>query len=154
VPEAPGSQVLQECVEGYLFSGRPPQILVLRRPPNRGQIWVPVSGKVDVADADFLSALRRELREETGFEEFRRVFPLDWTVEFPGGPNGEMWRLHAYGVELDRTDPPTLSREHEAFEWVTPEEAGTRLHYLDNRAAVRRLLTKMAELDESSTRNA
>ncbi len=129
----------QECVEGYLFVREPPRILLLRRPPARGSIWVPVSGRVEPSDADYLHALTRELAEETGFSDPRRIFPLDWHVVFPG-PDGRTWRLHAYAVELDRPREPTLSEEHDAFEWVLPREAERRLHFSDNREAVRRLL--------------
>ncbi|MCI4361518.1 MAG: NUDIX domain-containing protein [Thermoplasmata archaeon] len=78
------SPIDQECVEAYIFSGRPPRLLVLRRPPDRGSIWVPVSGKVDPTDADFPSALAREVNEETGFHDVlrtidRRAAPGDFT---------------------------------------------------------------------------
>jgi len=136
---APLGPVARECVEGYLFVRAPFQLLVLRRPPARGSIWVPVSGKVEPADHGLEAALLRELREETGFTEFRRVVPLDWHVPFRAD-NGETWRLHAYAVEVDRPRPPALSDEHDAFAWVGPEEALHRLHFPDNREAVRRLV--------------
>jgi 8-oxo-dGTP pyrophosphatase MutT (NUDIX family) len=134
--------IAQECVEAYLFTGRPPRFLILRRPPERDRIWVPVSGKVDPADHDLESALRRELGEETGFTQFTSFFPLDWHVPFDG-PDGRRWRLHAYAVELAEERPPLLSREHEAFEWVDGDEAERRLHYDDNREAVRRLRARL-----------
>jgi 8-oxo-dGTP pyrophosphatase MutT (NUDIX family) len=130
---------IQECVEGYLFTGRPPRVLVLRRPPSRGQIWVPVSGKVEPTDRDLESALRRELEEETGFVEPIRCFPLDWKVEFPG-PDGRRWRLHGFGVELGSEGDPRLSDEHEAFAWLDVAQATERLHYSDNRDALARLV--------------
>lgn len=132
----------QECVEGYIFTGRPPRFLILRRPPTRGRIWVPVSGKVDPGDASFEAALRRELREETGFTQFRDLRPLDWNVDFEG-PDGRRWRLHGFGVELEAELAPQLSSEHDAFEWVAPEEALRRLHYPDNRDAVRQVLASL-----------
>jgi lipoyl(octanoyl) transferase len=128
--------IAQECVEGYVFSGEPPRFLILRRPPDRGRIWVPVSGKVDPADPSLEAALRRELAEETGFHEFVSITDLAWHVRFEG-PDGRPWRLHAYGVELSKLAAPRLSAEHEAFEWVDGDEAERRLHYEDNRAAVR-----------------
>lgn len=134
--------VAQECVEAYIFAGRPPRLLVLRRPPSRDRIWVPVSGKVDPTDADLESALRRELAEETGFSSPKRVFPLDWQVPFDG-PDGRVWRLHAFGVELEKEEAPRLSAEHEAFEWVTSTEALHRLFYADNRQAVTVLLERL-----------
>ena len=133
----------QECVEGYLFHRPPLRLLLLRRPPARGRIWVPVSGKAEETDADYPSALAREVREETGFDSPLRIFPLDWEVRFEG-PDGGRWRLHAYGVELAHAEAPKLSEEHEAFEWVDAEEALRRLHYEDNRGAVRRLRDRLA----------
>jgi dihydroneopterin triphosphate diphosphatase len=136
--DEPSGPVARECVEGYLFASPPLELLLFRRTPARRRIWVPISGKVEPSDPDWPSALRRELEEETGLRTARRLFPLDWHVKFRAD-NGEIWRLHAYGVEVERTLRPVLSAEHEAFEWVSPEEAHRRLHYEDNRKAVERL---------------
>ncbi|HYK93984.1 MAG TPA: NUDIX domain-containing protein [Thermoplasmata archaeon] len=137
-------RVAQECVEGYLFTRNPDRILILRRPPARGSIWVPVSGKVEPTDADFEAALRRELVEETGIDRVESVTPLDWQVPFDG-PDGRTWRLHAFSVALSRPTDPRLSPEHDAFEWVGPDEAIRRLHYEDNREVVRRLFPDSSE---------
>ena len=131
--------VAQECVEGYLFAFPPLELLLFRRPPSRRRIWVPVSGKVDPSDRSFPAALCREVEEETGFVSTpERLIDLDWHVPFRAD-NGETWRLHAYALEVPRSFEPRLSPEHEAAEWVSPEEAVHRLHYEDNRAAVERL---------------
>jgi 8-oxo-dGTP pyrophosphatase MutT (NUDIX family) len=134
--------IAQECVEGYLFVAAPLRLLLLRRPPSRESIWVPVSGKVEPSDIDFRSALLREIREETGFSAPSQVFSLDWEVRF-AGPNGAPWRLHAFAVELESCYPPTLSPEHERFEWCSVSEARSRLHYPDNQAAVVRLWERL-----------
>jgi 2-(3-amino-3-carboxypropyl)histidine synthase len=140
VPADPA--VEQECVEGYLFARSPFRVLLLRRPPRRGRIWVPVSGKVDRTDRTFEVALRREVTEETGFADLASVVPLDWEVEFEG-PDGRRWRLHSYGVEVPRPDPPTLSAEHDAYAWLTPRDARDRLYYSDNREALDRLVNRL-----------
>ncbi|MCI4352387.1 MAG: NUDIX domain-containing protein [Thermoplasmata archaeon] len=129
----------QECVEGYLFVRRPLRVLLFRRPPARGRIWVPISGKVDRGDRSFSLAIRREVAEETGFRRFRRVSALRWVFPFRG-PEGGRWRLHAFAVELNSLSTPRLSDEHDAFEWLEPSTAVSRLHYRDNRTALRRLL--------------
>lgn len=136
---ASAAPIAQECVEAYLFAGRAPRLLVFRRPPARGGIWVPVSGKVDPEDSDYSAAMRRELREETGFIDPVRTFPLDWEIAFDG-PDGHRWRLHAFGVELDGERSPSLSPEHDRFAWLPGREARARLHYPDNRRALDRLL--------------
>jgi len=142
VDEPPGP-VARECVEGYLFARDPLRLLIFRRPPSRGAIWVPISGKVEPSDRDLESALRRELAEETGLTRPTAVDPLDWHVRFRAD-NGEVWRLHAFAVEVPSSFEPRLSSEHEASEWVGAEEARRRLHYEDNRAAVDRLVERVA----------
>lgn len=135
--------VVQECVEGYLFAAPPLELLLFRRPPERGRFWVPVSGKVDPGDRDLASALCRELEEETGlFRRPEELVDLDWHVPFRAD-SGETWRLHAFAVRVPRSFEPRLSREHEAAEWVSSEEAVRRLHFEDNRAAVIRLRDRL-----------
>ncbi len=139
--EPPGP-IAQECVEGYLFARSPLELLLFRRPPARGSIWVPISGKVDPGDADLEAALRRELAEETGLATPRSVEPLDWHVTFRVD-SGAIWRLHAYAVEVDRGFAPRLSDEHDLSAWVDPPEAVRRLHYTDNREAIGRLQERL-----------
>jgi 8-oxo-dGTP pyrophosphatase MutT (NUDIX family) len=137
--EEPEGPVARECVEGYLFARPPLRLLIFRRPPSRGRFWVPISGKVEPTDRDFEAAVRRELAEETGLTRPTAVRDLDWQVRFRA-ENGEVWRLHAFAVEVPLSFEPRLSDEHEAAEWVAPAEAKRRLHFEDNRAAVDRLL--------------
>ncbi len=138
----PDGPVVQECVEGYLFTRTPLRLLVLQRPPARGRIWAPVSGKVDGSDANFEAAVRREVAEETGFREPVPLVRLDWHVKFRS-PTGAVWRLHAYAVDAGSEFVPKLSDEHEAYAWVTPTEAIRRLHFADNREAVRHLVAAL-----------
>ena len=145
----PGGPVARECVEGYVYAARPFRILVLRRPPARGRVWVPAGGKVELADADLEAAVRREVLEETGLARPRKVYPLDWHVPFRT-PDGARWRLHAYALEVDRPFAPTLSPEHDAFSWLTAEDATGLLHFADNRQAVRRLAALRASPPGSS----
>ena len=134
---------MRECVEGYLFSRLPLALLIFRRPPSRGSIWVPIQGKVEPNDATLEAALLRELYEETGLVRPRSVTSLDWHIPFRAD-NGEVWRLHAYAVEVPRSFRPQLNDENVAFEWVDAAEAGRRLHFADNREAVARLRSRLS----------
>jgi dihydroneopterin triphosphate diphosphatase len=145
----PLGPVVQECVEGFLYAAPPLELLLFRRPRSRGRIWVPISGKVESGDADFEAALRRELQEETGLLQPRRVVALDWHVPFRAD-NGETWRLHAYGVEIERGFEPRLSPEHEAFGWFSLEEAERHLHYPDNQEAARRLARQIGATSQNA----
>lgn len=138
-----GGPVAVECVEGYLYVPAPFALLLLRRPPARGRLWVPVSGRIEPTDADRPSALRREIAEELGFALPEPPVPLDWHVPFTG-PDGRAWRLHAYAVALDGRYAPTLSDEHDAYRWADAVTARAALHYPDNRAALDRLLARLA----------
>ncbi len=141
--EPASSAIARECVEGYLYTAQPFELWIFRRPPARGGIWVPVSGKVEPSDADLEAALRRELREETGLEQPGPVTPLDWQVPFDA-PGGEgTWRLTAFAVEVDPAWRPALSAEHDLAERVSPSVASVRLHYTDNREAVQRLAARL-----------
>jgi 8-oxo-dGTP pyrophosphatase MutT (NUDIX family) len=141
----PLGPVTKECVEAYLFASPPLELLIFRRPPARGSIWVPVSGKVEPTDPDFASALCREVQEETGFEARPdQLIDLEWHVPFRAD-NGETWRLHAFALEVSRSFEPRLSLEHEAAEWVTLDVALARLHFDDNRAAVGRLQRRLTD---------
>lgn len=135
--------VAQECVEGYLFASPPFELLIFRRVPDRGHLWVPVQGKVEPSDRDFAAALCREVEEETGFvAQPEQLVDLDWHVpfRFEGGP---LWRLHAFGLEVPRSFEPRLNEEFDAVEWVSADEAVRRLHFEDNRAAVGRLRERL-----------
>ena len=99
---SPTGPIARECVEGYLFAEPPLELLLFRRYPTRGRIWVPISGKVEPSDADLEAALRRELAEETGLTGPVPVEALDWHVPFVAD-NGETWRLHAYAVRVPRS---------------------------------------------------
>jgi 8-oxo-dGTP pyrophosphatase MutT (NUDIX family) len=146
------SELEQACVEAYIFAGRPPRILLFRRPPRRGSVWAPVSGKVEPEDEDLVAALRRELTEETQFSDPVRVFELGWEFAFTG-PDGRPWRLHGFGVELEREAKPILSDEHDAFEWMDPLDALGRLHYEDNRQALTLLLELLEREDRGARRS-
>ncbi len=131
--------IARECVEGYLFATPPLELLIFRRPPSRGEVWVPVSGKVDPGDADFEAAVRREVAEETGWVARAPAISLNWHVVFRAD-SGELWRLHAYALRVDRGFEPTLCAEHEAWAWVTVAEAERRFHFPDNREALARVV--------------
>ncbi len=136
----PGAhRVERECVEGYLYSTPPLRLLLFQRSPARGGFWVPISGKVEPGDADFLAALRRELVEETGLTAPLAIRALDWHQPFDG-PNGAVWRLHAYAVRVPAGWTPRLSDEHVAYRWVDPATAVAELHFSDNRRAVELLV--------------
>lgn len=106
------------------------RFLVLRRarfPSVPG--WHPVTGNVE-DEEDLVQAARREVAEETGLAV--EPLPLGLSVAFER--YGKKLTEHAFAARADQD--PTLSPEHDAFEWVEAEEAARRVAFDFQRAAL------------------
>jgi 8-oxo-dGTP pyrophosphatase MutT (NUDIX family) len=93
--------------------------------------WDLPGGRIDVGD-DLLSALGREIKEETGITEYEALPDQVITVlsnhEIPldgGGKAG--LALIIYRVKIADDAVITLSPEHTNYEWVDRAEAAERL---------------------------
>ena len=109
-----------------MFTRRPSlQVLTLRRPPRRGHVWQPVTGKVDRTDASWTAAGCREVAEETGITDPLRVYDtgIDFRFEKKGGTFLE--RLIAF--ETDGPRPVVLSHEHVDYAWLAWPDAVARM---------------------------
>jgi lipoyl(octanoyl) transferase len=127
-------------------SGRGPEVLLLRRTPERGGFWQPVTGRRLEGESG-AAAAARELSEETGAEllvrtlRYRHAFALGESVP-PVVAEEE-----AFAVEWPEGLRVRLGPEHDASEWVLPEVAVERLPYPGLRRAMRRALTPEAGPD-------
>jgi lipoyl(octanoyl) transferase len=121
-------------------SARGPEVLLLRRTPERGGFWQPVTGRRLEGESAALAAAR-ELGEETGAElpvrslHYRHAFALGESL-LPAVAEEE-----AFAVEWPEGLPVRLGPEHEASEWVSPQVAMERLPHPGLRRAMRRALT-------------
>lgn len=112
------------------------RVLLLRRTPVEGGFWQGVSGSVERYDAHLADAARREIREETGYDEGVVVFDLGRWVEFEGLRSGRAFRKRSLGALLPTHAGPTtvrLSDEHEEARLVTFEEARALVLFPVNR---------------------
>jgi len=135
-------------VQVVVFTRRPRlQVLVLRRPPERGHIWQPVTGNVDASDSSLDEAARRELAEETGIDTFVDLTNTGHDFTFRKGPVQFVERV--IGVETDGPVAVTLSSEHVEFAWLTPDDALRRIEWDTNKQGVTRVIDAVS--DEQST---
>ena len=128
---------IQVCV--YLFrqgeGGR--EYLMLHRSEKAGVFWQGVTGAPEEGET-LLEAAAREVLEETGFKP-AEILPIDFTYRLPVldhwresyGPGPDEIVEHVFVAEVDG-DEPTLSWEHDAWEWHAPEEAVRILKWPNN----------------------
>ena len=136
------------CDEGWVY-------MLLRRVanPNLGLegFWQGVTGGLEEGE-DLTQAARRELAEETGFVPFH-LEKIEYTYSFPIQDEWrEMYPLevneiveHVFIAFIDGNTEPTLSYEHDSWEWFGVGLALRKLKYPGNIEA----LKQCADLLES-----
>jgi 8-oxo-dGTP pyrophosphatase MutT (NUDIX family) len=113
-------------------------VLLLRRGPDKGRLWQPVTGKIEAVDPTPRAAAERELEEETGIGRVRRL--VETGREFRFAKSSSQVVEHLFGAEVDRAAPVALSPEHVAYAWLSPEQAMERLTYPIHREGLRIVL--------------
>ena len=122
------------------------EVLLLKRTPDDGGFWQPVTGIVET-DERPPEAAGRETLEETGIAgspvdlEYVRDFRL--ARQYVGGTGPHPWinREHAFAMETVAGVGVSISpREHEAYRWATPERALEMLRWSGNKKALARLV--------------
>ena len=117
-------------------------MLTLRRPPRRGHVWQPVTGKVDGADASWTAAACREVAEETGIGDPLRVY--DTGVEFRFDKKGAAFLERLIAFETDHPRPIVLSREHVAYAWLAWRDAVGRMERDIHAEGIRRAIAAVS----------
>lgn len=114
------SQV-KHYVDGILISPDN-EILILRRAnymKKFGGKWGFVGGSIDDKDKDSRAAIKREIKEETGYE-------LTWNEEheaelFDKITHEDSSITEYWMVKLETNPEIKISREHSKYEWYTPK---------------------------------
>jgi 8-oxo-dGTP pyrophosphatase MutT (NUDIX family) len=133
------AQVIIRKVQVIVYCRAPEiQVLLLQRPPDRGSIWQPVTGKMEPDDRNFMHSAARELEEETGITDVLHF--VETGVEFHFEAGEAEVREHLVGAEVERCHSVTLSDEHVAYAWLPPLEASERLAWETNREGLQVVL--------------
>jgi len=103
------------------------ELLLLRRAEGTSfeGSWRMVGGGIDAGETAWETA-RRELREETGCvpETFWALPSVNTFYEWH---SDRISLTPAFAAEV--SGPISLNAEHDAFEWLSPTEASSRLHW-------------------------
>jgi 8-oxo-dGTP pyrophosphatase MutT (NUDIX family) len=123
-----------DLVACWLFrapvAGAPPEILLIRRAPDRMYpgLWQCVTGKLE-ADESIVDAALREVDEETGLGEadLEAVFETDIVNWFHEEARDALLCEAVFAARVRPEAEVRLSHEHDAFEWLAPGDAKSRV---------------------------
>jgi dATP pyrophosphohydrolase len=125
-------------VQGILFrkiNGKM-QYLLLKRTPERGGFWQPVTGGLEEGETK-IEALKREVREETGMKNIIGIIEDVHYFEFS---DPHLFKEYVFGVEISSDEKMVLDRrEHSQFRWCSFQEALRLLKWKENKEALTRL---------------
>ena len=94
--------------------------LMLKRNPQKGGFWQPITGNVEI-DETFEEAAIRELSEETGITNFVRIFDTGYSFDFFDDNRNQHEKVFA--VEITDETEVVLSIEHTESQWASKEDA-------------------------------
>jgi len=121
------------------------KVLILLRTEERGGFWQPVTGNVEKGEVPIDAALR-ELEEETSMEAVSIVGPVH---EFDFFDDGREQHEVVFGAKIAKGEKIKLSREHEDYRWVEPDEAITSyLKWPGNISGVMKLVKYLQEMKQ------
>lgn len=114
-----------------------PLFLLLKRQPDRGGFWQPVTGGVDEGEV-FLEAAKRELLEETGIGGVLQWFEEVHYFEFESIGFG--WtKEYVFAAQVGEAQEAVISDEHSQMRWCSLPEALDLLKYESNRVGFRKV---------------
>ncbi|GMV95867.1 MAG: hypothetical protein AMXMBFR83_02360 [Phycisphaerae bacterium] len=152
-------RVVSEIVDVYVFrrpagaatanarqeaqSGAGVEFLLLRRSPGEylGGTWQAVHGRIEPGETAWQTALR-ELREETGLTPIE-LYQIDAVNTFYMAADDVVHHCPCFAAEVGGQAGVVLDAEHEAFEWVSAEDAMRRFIWPGQRRAVREIIEEI-----------
>jgi 8-oxo-dGTP pyrophosphatase MutT (NUDIX family) len=126
------------------------EILLLRRAPERilAGLWQGVSGGLEAGER-IVDGAMRELVEETGIGpgHLEAFYDLDQVNQFHVAAVDAVVMAAVFAARLKPGIEPRLSHEHDASEWVGPDEAIRRSVWPAYRESIRRIQGHLLDPD-------
>jgi dihydroneopterin triphosphate diphosphatase len=137
------TSVRVSLIDVYILRRAGPELelLVLRR-AHGGRCpgsWESVHGHIEAGEEP-AAAAARELEEETGLVP-QRLYNLSRVEAFYQHRTDEVALIPVFAAFVAPDAVVHMSREHDAFEWLSPTEAGARLAWPRERHALEDIVT-------------
>ena len=115
--------------------------LVLKRNPQKGGFWQPITGNVKPHES-FEQAALREMEEETSIKEYLEFIDTGYSFDFFDDNRNQHEKV--FGIHVSKVSKIVLSSEHTGFQWVSKEDALNRyLKYPGNKEGLMKLCEKL-----------
>ena len=121
-------------VQVFVFTRNPKfMVLILKRVPERKGHWQPITGGIEEGEKP-LDTIKREVYEETGIKELKRIIDLKYSFIFKTTWRGKLTKMreYCYATEIKEEKAIRLSNEHEEYKWCTEDEAKIFLKWEHN----------------------
>ena len=127
-------------VQVFIFKRNPKfQLLILKRTAERGGWYQPISGGIEKNETT-LEAIKREIFEETGIENIKNFYDLNYNFTFTAPISKKKMMDICFAIEIDNLIEIRLSQEHEKYIWCTEKQAKELLKWKYNLIALDILL--------------
>tara|TARA_E500000178_G_scaffold277168_1_gene276274 strand:- start:8273 stop:8713 length:441 start_codon:yes stop_codon:yes gene_type:complete len=112
------------CSGALFYSLATERFLFLHRTGNKSNVsWGLVGGTNELKETPW-EGLKREIQEEIGNVEYKKVVPLESFVS-----NDNHFFFHTYLIVVDNEFIPTLNNEHDGYAWVSSAKWPKPLHH-------------------------
>lgn len=133
----------EKQIEVFFYKRLPDRkysFLLMRRVPDRGGFWQPLTGGVEHGET-LEEAIVREAVEETGITEIVEVVDSNYHYEFTD--EGRSHVEYIFGAEVPANTNVRLSHEHDDLRWVNKDEALQLLKWPGNKEGLRKLCERL-----------
>jgi len=124
------------------------EFLLLKRTPERGGFWQPITGGYEDADGTLIDSCFREIKEETGIEKNKIINIYKNIYFFQYNFNDLIISEYVFGFETSPAVKINLEKniypEHTEYRWVNFNEAMSLLKWDTNKEAFK-ILFKLAK---------